>query len=276
VLAQRCHELRHRVAVDRADVLEAQLLEEEARDDQLLGQVLGLLRELQHPLTHLWNCEEKALDVVLQATVGLAVNDPVQVALHRPYIRGDRHLVVVEDQHQLAAEVPGLVEAFHRHPAGEPAVADDRHHPVVLAPEVARHRHAQRRGDRGRRVSGVKGVVLALLALEEARDPPVGSQRVEALAPAGDHLVRVALVPDVPHQEVAGRVEDVVQRESQLQGAQPGGQVPAGLAHRRQQETAQLLGEVRECLLRNPAQIRGARDLLQQSHVVPYRSRRAV
>ena len=86
----------------------------------------------------------------------------------------------------------------------------------LLALEVARGRDAQRRRDRGRGVAGVEDVVLALLALEEARDAAVRAQRVEAIAPAGEHLVGVALVPDVPDELVARRVEDVVQGEGQL------------------------------------------------------------
>jgi hypothetical protein len=109
VFAQYRNQLRDRVAVDRADVLETELLEQEPRHDELLGHVLGLLGKLEHAFAHLGNRQEEALDVVLQAPVRLPVDDPVQVALQRTDVGRDRHLVVVEDDHQPAAKVSGLV-----------------------------------------------------------------------------------------------------------------------------------------------------------------------
>ena len=48
--------------------------------------------------------------------------------------------------------------------------------------------------------------------------------------------MRVGLVPDVPHQAVVRRVEDVVQRDRQLDRAEVGRQMPAGAGHRLEQE----------------------------------------
>ena len=48
------------------------------------------------------------------------------------------------------------------------------------------------------------------------------------VAPAGQDLVRVGLVADVPDQPVVRRVEDVVQGHGQLDHAQPGAEMPAG------------------------------------------------
>ena len=50
---------------------------------------------------------------------------------------------------------------------------------------------------------------------------------VEPVAAAGQHLVRIGLVPDVPDQAVVRRVEDVVQRDRELDRAEAGGEVPA-------------------------------------------------
>ena len=47
---------------------------------------------------------------------------------------------------------------------------------------------------------------------------------------AGEHLVRIPLVPDVPHELVARRVEAVVQRDRQLDDAESGADVAAGHA----------------------------------------------
>ena len=57
---------------------------------------------------------------------------------------------------------------------------------------------------------GPEGVVFALGALGETRQPAALAQGADAVAPAGQDLVRVALVADIPDQLVARRVEDGV------------------------------------------------------------------
>ena len=52
------------------------------------------------------------------------------------------------------------------------------------------------------------------------------------LAPAGQHLVAVGLVADVPDQAVVRRVEHVMQRDRELDRAEVGREMAAGLAHR--------------------------------------------
>src|SRR3546814_16755439 len=64
-------------------------------------------------------------------------------------------------------------------------------------------------------------VVLALAALGEARQAAALAQRADAVAAPGQYLVRIALVPDVPHQLVARRVEHIMDRDGQLDDAQP-------------------------------------------------------
>ena len=74
---------------------------------------------------------------------------------------------------------------------------------------------------------GAEGVVLALGAAGVAGDTALRTQRLEPLVAPGEQLVRVALVADVPDQLVAGRVEDAVQREGQLDHAEVRRQVAA-------------------------------------------------
>ena len=102
----------------------------------------------------------------------------------------------------------------------------------LLALQLGGQRHAQRGRDRGRRMRGAEGVVLAFVAARKAADAAELAQRVHALAPAGQDLVRVGLVAHVPDQPVVRRVEDVVQRDRQLDRAQVARQVAAGLATR--------------------------------------------
>ena len=127
----------------------------------------------------------------------------------------------------------GLIEAFERQAAGERTVADDGDDAVVLLAEVARDGDAERRGDRRRRVAGVEDVVLRLLALAESGDPVVLADGVERVAAAGDELVRIALVAGVEDDLVARRVEDVVQRERELDDAEVAAEMAADAATRR-------------------------------------------
>ena len=148
------------------------------------------------------------------------------------------------------AEVAGLVHRLERHAGGHRAVADDRHHVVLLAAQVARHGEAERRRDRGRGVAGGEDVVLRLAAQAEAGEPAVLAQRLHPVAPAGEDLVRVGLVADVPDQQVARRVEQVVQGDRQLDRAQVRGEVAAGLRDAAHDLLAQLVGELGELLAR--------------------------
>ena len=50
--------------------------------------------------------------------------------------------------------------------------------------------------------------------------PPILLDGVQLLAPAGQHLVRIGLVPDVPDQPVIGRVEHIMQRNREFDRAQ--------------------------------------------------------
>ena len=61
-----------------------------------------------------------------------------------------------------------------------------------------------------------KSVVLALGALEKSGEPTFLAQRLEPVGPAGEKLVRVALVSYIPHEPISRSVEDCVQRYGQL------------------------------------------------------------
>ena len=55
-----------------------------------------------------------------------------------------------------------------------------------------------------------EGIVLALAALGEARQPASAAQSANPLAPSGEDLVRIGLMANVPDQLVLGRVEHIV------------------------------------------------------------------
>ena len=83
-------------------------------------------------------------------------------------------------------------------------------------------------------------------------------------APAGQDLVRVSLVPDIPDKPVVRSIEDIVERDSQLHDAEPGAKMAAGDRDRVDQLGAQLVSELPKVLLPQLAQIGRNIDLVKQ------------
>src|SRR5207248_1158432 len=81
---------------------------------------------------------------------------------------------------------------------------------------------------------------------------------------AGDDLVRIGLVADVPDQFVDRRVEHIMKRDRQLDHAERRAQMPAGYRHRRNDFLAKLVGELRQLLLGEAAQVGGKMHRVEQ------------
>ena len=114
---------------------------------------------------------------------------------------------------------------------------------------VTRDREAVRVAERSRRVAVLDDVVLRLGAGRVARHPARLAEPRETVAPTGDELVDVRLVAGVPHEGVARRLEDPVQRERELDRPEVGAEVAAVRGNRVDQDRADL----RRKLLNSPA-----------------------
>ena len=110
---------------------------------------------------------------------------------------------------------------------------------------------------------GAERVVFALRALGEAGEAAALAQRTDARAPAGEDLVRIGLMADVPDQPVARRVEHVVQCNRQLDDAEAGAEMAAGHRHRADRLGAQLVGQLSEIAGREAAQVFRRLDLVR-------------
>ena len=164
-----------------------------------------------------------------------------------------------------ACDDAGVVERLERHAGAHRAVADDGDALAALALQARRDRHAERGRDRGRRMRGAEGVVLALVAARKAGDAAELAQRRHALRAAGEHLVRIGLVADVPDQPVVRRVEDVVQRDRRARPCRGSTTVAAGLRHALHDELAQLGARARLSSARDRRRTSaGAVDLVEQ------------
>ncbi len=99
-------------------------------------------------------------------------------------------------------------------------------------------------------MADAEAVVVALAALGEAGEAVFLAQGGHAIAPPGQDLVRVGLVADVPDQPVGGGVEDVVQTDRQLDHAEPGREMTAGLRDGVDEIAPQLVDDRRQQMLR--------------------------
>src|SRR5258707_10965283 len=114
----------------------------------------------------------------------------------------------------------------------------------MLAAEVTGDGHAEGGGDRGRRVRRAERVVFALRALGETGKPTALANSANTVAAAGQDLVRVRLVADIPNQPVVRGVEHVMEGHGQLDDAEAGSEMSTGDRDRIDQFSTQLVGEL--------------------------------
>ena len=247
-LVRLAHVAQHRqqvievVPVDRADIIKAQFLEQGAAGEDAAGVFLGAV---QGPL----DAAGKALGHLgaefAQAEEAARGHQPRQVGAHGADRRGDRHVVVVQHHDQPRMQGAGVVHRLIGHARAHGAVADHADDvAVVVALQVARHRHAKAGGDRGGGMRRAEGVVFALGAFGEAGQAAGLAQGADAVAPSGQDLVRIGLMANVPQQPVARGVENGVDRHRQFDDAKRGAEMAAGHGHRVHGFRAQLIGEL--------------------------------
>ncbi|MNW54116.1 hypothetical protein D3C74_317040 [compost metagenome] len=232
------------VAVDGADVLDAQVLEHALGCDDVLEALLEPVQPLVREPAGGARARERALAPVEEVLVAARGAQRRQVVRHAADGRRVGAAVVVDDDHQAPVLALGdVVERLPGHAARERAVADDRDD--VPVPQAA---HDVGLGDpvapaqRGRRVRVLDDVVRGLGAARVPGHAVALAQRGEVLA-AREQLVHVGLVARVEHERVLGRVEDAVHRERQLDHTEVRSEVPARAGHGGDEELADLRGE---------------------------------
>jgi hypothetical protein len=95
-------------------------------------------------------------------------------------------------------------------------------------------------------MTDAEGIVGALAALRKTGNAAVHAQPRHAGATAGEHLVGVSLVADVPYQAIVRRIEDMMQGHRQFHRTEVRGQVATGPGNGFHQESAQLVGQLRQ------------------------------
>ncbi|MNE00106.1 hypothetical protein D3C80_925030 [compost metagenome] len=238
------------MAVDRADVVPAQLFEQRARHQHAFGVLLGAAGDFPGAR----QARQHFLAAFAHARVGAAGKDLRQVVRQATDVARDRHVVVVEDHQHVGIDFLGVVQRLESHAGGQCAVADHGNGLARIVLQAGGDGHAQGSTDRGAGVTDAKGVVLALGATREGGQAVLLAQGVHALAATGEDLVRIGLMTNVPHQAVVRGVEDVVQGDRQLDDAQAGAKMPTGLTHGVEQFLAQFVGQGLQVGFGQPAQ----------------------
>ena len=245
-LGQHVDEAGEVVAIERAEVFDAEAFEDLAGPEGVLDAVAdhvpGAFDRVAYRRGQLVH---DPLGKLLGLFVGGADADAFEVLGESALRIADAHAVVVQNDQHLTPQCSGAVQALEGQAVHDGGIADDGNDVVRTADLLVAAGHADRRADRcssvadgeqviGRFFGGRKSAHRALLA---KLGKLCGSSRQE--------LMRVALVAHVPEKPVrAGgiraKVVDVMQRDRQLDHPQVRGQVAAVLRDRVEDHIAHL------------------------------------
>ena len=256
------------VAVDRAEVLDAQVLEQHLRLEHVLEALLDAVQRLVQRRAEQRRVRQRGLDVLQHLLVPLRGADRGQVGGQAADRRLVGAAVVVDDDDE--ARVLGdrdVVQRLPGHPAGERAVADDRDHAAGLAAQPVGLGQPVSVGQAGGGVRVLHDVVLGLGLGRVPGQPAALPQRAELRVPPGEQLVHIGLVAGVEDDPVRRRVEDPVQGDGELHHAEVRAEVAAGARHRLDQDVTDLAGQSGELVSGECFQISRACDGLQHPHV---------
>ncbi len=267
--AQRCLDRLLVVAVDRAEVLEAQVLEQHLRLQDVLEAFLHAVQGAVQRAADDGRAGQRGLDVVQHVLVALVDPEAGQVVGQAADGRLVGPAVVVDHDDQPA--VLGhrdVVQRLPGHAAGQGTVPDDGDHgPVGLAAQPVRLGQPVGVGQAGGRVRVLHQVMLGLGPARVPGQAAPLPQRAELAHPAGEQLVHVGLVPGVENDLVYRRVEHPVQGDGQLHHAQVGPQVAAGPRHDLDQQVPDFTGQDRQLAGVQLLHVARAGDGFQQGHL---------
>ena len=228
-VAQRPLDRTHVVPVDRADVLDAEVLEHALRRQDVLDALLHPVQRVVRRATGCAGPAQRALAPGQDVLVAPRRAQGVEVVREAADGRRVGAAVVVDDDDEPAV-LPGgdVVERLPGHAARQGAVADHRDDvPVAAALQLVGLGDAVGPAERGGGVRVLDDVVLGLRPAGVPGQAALAAQLREVVA-AGQQLVHVRLVARVEHHGVQRRLEHPVHRDGQLDDAEVGSEVTAG------------------------------------------------
>ncbi len=208
---------------------------------------------------------QKFFDVLAKAVDTMPGHDPIEIRGNSPHTLGDRHLIIVQHHDEIPLLLPGTVEGLKGHARCQSAIPDDRHHLEILSAQVSGFGHTKGSRNGGSTVPCPEGVIDTLLPFGKAADPPFLPQGLKSFLPAGNQLMGIGLVPDIPDELVPGRIKDIVQGQRQLHDPQARGQVTPCLRAHGDDLLPDLLGQTWEIPSLQSPQIGGRIDALEDT-----------
>ena len=88
-----------------------------------------------------------------------------------------------------------------------------------------------------------KGVVFRFVTPQKTAQSARLFDCVQFVSPAGQYLVRIGLMPDIPDKPVVRRIENVMHRHGKFDGAKARAGVPAHTRTRFDDKGAQFIGD---------------------------------
>ena len=164
----------------------------------------------------------------------------------------------------------GIIERLVDEAARKGAVADDRDRIGRVALEGLRHGQAVARRDGGAAVARRERIVVALLRVREAGEAAVLPECMELFIAAGQELVCVHLVSDVPDEGVLRGLELEMHGKRQLHRAEVRREVAAVFGDGIHDRLPDLSGQFLQLPVVQRAEVFRRMDLLQEFHFHRY------
>ena len=215
------------VAVDGAEVLQAELLKQDGGPEHAFGGFFGAAHDSDGGFAA--EVFYKARCRLVEVPIVLVGDDAVEVAGDGADVAVDGPLIVIEDNDEPLGLLGDVVERFKGDAVGECGIAGNGDNVFLAAGQIAGNGHAERCREGGASVSRAVAIVLALSAQHEAVEAAGLADGFKAVKPAGENFVHVGLVADIEEQLVFRRIKNSVQGEGELDYAQVGAEVAAGL-----------------------------------------------
>ena len=109
-----------------------------------------------------------------------------------------------------------------------------------------------------------KGIVGAFRPFRETADPLVFAVAGKLVPAAGEDLVAIGLMTDVPDKLIIGRIKHIVQRHGQLGNAKAGREMAAVDTYGVDNKLTELIAQLVELLPAQSSEIRGRIYRLEQ------------
>ncbi len=215
------------MSVDGAVVTKTEVLEDDTGEDEMFNAFLGFAGKVEGTFSADHGDEFGGL--LVEMSEGGVGGDFIEVTGDGTDVFGDGPFVVVEDDDETFGLLGDVIEGFEADSAGKSGIASDGNDVFLRPAHIASDSHAEGGGKGGAGVTCAVGVVRAFAAEKKAVEACVLPDGVDAVAASGQQFMDVALVGNVEDKFIVGSGENAVKSDGELDHAEVGAEVTAGL-----------------------------------------------